>query len=1396
MHKPVWFICLVLCWFSSSVFAKPFTKDQVPEPLKPWIGWVAEDNPERACPFLYNDDGQKRCQWPTATQLDLSPQKGVFITQGQVYKDTWVQLPGDSLHWPQNVTVNQQAALVMEKDGIPVIKITADGAASSYQIHGEFLWGRIPDNLPVPMDTGLINLSINGQAIAAPTIRDGQLWLKESESGQGKLENVQNSLDLQVFRQFTDDVPLQVVTRLVLDVAGEQREVKLAKPVLDSFVAFNLASALPARLENDGQLLVQVRPGHWQIDITARSVKDLSTVPFPAGGQDWPESEIWLFQASPDVRVVEIEQLASIDTSQSNVPDEWKNLPAYTINNGQAMGFKVIRRGDPEPDANELKLYRKLWLDFNGEGYTANDTIIGEIHRDWRLNALPETLLGKVENFKRHLPMEEGENLLITHLAGSDEQGVELRSGLITLQADSRIKGSVETLGAVGWRQDFQEVTTELNLPPGWRLLAASGVDNMPDSWLSHWTLLDLFLVLFAAFAVGRIWNRYWGLFALLTFVIIWHELEAPKLVWLNILAATALINLLPKDKFLIVLKTIKAYRIIGWLVLISITLPFMVDQVRYGLYPQLEKDGQFTSSSVANDSEVMAPASPKVTGKLKNRRLEYTESFANVIQEQMSKVDSLYPKAMRDYDPNEKPSLKESLAKLESVDPNAKVQTGPGLPEWQWHKIHLSWNGSVSSQQQLHLWYLSPTMTMLLNFLRVIFVAVLALLMFGVADKFRPHFPRFRATPPALLVLLLLPLFMAIVPKAYADYPSEALLNELKARLQKVETPDCLPACADIPRMAMSMTQDRVELVLQIHVSAAVVLPLPAEYGQWFPNQVLDNGEAATALYREGNGLWIHLKPGEHRVILRGAAPLLSQFTLPLPLKPKRVTLDKSGWEVVGIQENAVPDTQLQFSRTGQTKDANNKAVLEPGALPPFISVERTLQLGLDWRVYTRVSRLSPVGSAVVLKVGLLPGEAVSTAGIHVKEGAVEVNMSAQDTEMEWLSTLEKSPAIELLAPSTEQWTEVWKVNVSPVWHMGTQGIAPIHSYFFNEWSPEWHPWPGEKITLQITRPEAVNGQTLTIDHSQLDIKPGQRLQDATLAISLRSSQGGQHTLTLPEHAVLQSVGINGRTTPIRLQGNKLTLPVTPGKQDVSINWHEESPIASVISTPTVDLGTASVNSRLNISLGQDRWVLWVHGPTLGPTILFWGVLAVIFIVSLGLGKISLTPLKHWQWFLLLIGLSQVPMAVAGIVILWLMLLGWRQSQTADYRHFNLLQVLLALLTLSSLGVLFAAVAEGLLSTPDMRITGNGSSAFNLNWYQDRSLSTLPTATVISVSVLAYRVLMLAWSLWLAVSLLNWLKWGWGCFASNGLWKKKVVLAPVVTEEAVAEQDDSHNKP
>ncbi|MEQ1546842.1 hypothetical protein [Methyloglobulus sp.] len=1349
-------IFLLISFFAVFAHAKPLTLEQVPEPLKPWVNWVLQDQPELGCPFIYNSYEQKRCSWPSQLNLDFTATKGAFSISWDVFKESWVTLPGDQKHWPQNVTANNKAATVLEKNGIPSIKLSA----GSYGIKGDFFWDAIPESLSIPADTGLIGLSINGAGIPTPSIRDGQLWLTENDIGQKKPENVQNSLDIQVFRKITDDVPIQVTTRLVLEVSGEQREVKLAKPVLNDFIPLSLQSPLPARIEADGQLLVQVRPGRWQLDIVARSAKEINAVPLIVSNPDWPSSEIWMFDARPDLRVVEVEKLVPIDASQTNSPEEWRHLPTYKVNQGESMTLKVIRRGDPEPEPNQLTINRKLWLDFDGAGYTINDTISGKMTKGWRLDALPETKLGKVSL--------DGNSQLIT-LTGTGKQGVEVRKGAIALDADSRSVGDIGSFSTVGWEQSFNQVNAELNLPPGWRLLAASGVDNVPDSWIARWTLLDLFLVLIAALAISRLFGRLWGIFALLTLVLTWHEPESPQYVWLNILAATALIKVLPQGRFL---TAITWYRNAFWLALVLIVVPFMVYQVRTGLYPQLEYEWQ----------NFMMPAAPSPAPPVVMTPTSAMDAAAPEVLQEQEMAKSIMPERKRNYasgSVSQSSSYYSKEADFSRYDPDAKVQTGPGLPQWQWHKVQLSWNGSVDAGQQLRLWYLSPTVVMLLNFIRVALVAVLALLMFGWSGKlkFKP-----KTAAPALLWLLILPMLATPTQKAYADFPTKEVLDELKNRL--LEAPDCLPSCAQIPQMNVAINENAVEITLQIHAQQAVNLPLPATYEQWFPNQATVDGKTAQGLYRNGNGLWLYLPEGEYQVVLTGAVPLLATFTLPLPLKPNRVMVEtsaQSGWQVSGLQDNGQVDGQLQFNRTSKATESANKLSLAPGLLPPFVKIERTVQLGLDWRVITQITRMSPPDSAIVLEIPILAGELVTTPGIHVKNGKVEANMPAQQADMQWESTLEKAEKITFTAAQTNQWIEVWRADVSPVWHIETSGITLIHMNSEGQWLPEWHPWPGETLSLQISRPKTLEGQTLTIDSSQLAIKPGKRALDADLKMSIRSSQGTQHTLTLPEQAVLQTVAINGQTLPLRQEGRKLTLPINPGKQEVTLRWQEQSEISSITKTPQLDLGQASVNTRLNVSLGQDRWVLFVWGPKLGPAVLFWGVLVVIVILAIGLGKIPLTPLKNWHWFLLLLGLSQVPMESACLVVAWLMILGWRGLRPNNtFKYFNLLQVIIAMFTVFSLAILVFAVEQGLLGgSPNMQITGNQSSAFDLNWYQDRSVSTLPQATAISVPLMAYRLLMLAWSFWLAASLLNWLKWGWNCFSTNGLWNKKVEKSP-----------------
>jgi hypothetical protein len=169
------------------------------------------------------------------------------------------------------------------------------------------------------------------------------------------------------------------------------------------------------------------------------------------------------------------------------------------------------------------------------------------------------------------------------------------------------------------------------------------------------------------------------------------------------------------------------------------------------------------------------------------------------------------------------------------------------------------------------------------------------------------------------------------------------------------------------------------------------------------------------------------------------------------------------------------------------------------------------------------------------------------------------------------------------------------------------------------------------------------------------------------------------------------------------------------------------------------------------------------------------------LLVLAILLGRSGLTPLKAWQWFLLGVGLSQSSPYLMVLLAIWLIALAMRgkYNKVLPYWKFNLMQVALVCLTVLALPALIGAVANGLLGLPDMQIAGNGSWAQQLLWYQDRSAPVLVQPVAVSVPLLFYRLLMLAWALWLAVALLGWLRWGWQALNHGGLWQATPPRAP-----------------
>ncbi len=1337
IRRPGILLALVLATPAAS---EPLARHEVPAPLAPWVDWVLRGHEEASCPFLHGLQGRRACAWPSRLVLELDVSEGRFQQEWWVHHEADVPLPGDTRRWPQDVRVDGRPAPLTAVRGRPSLRL----GPGLHRVSGRFYWDAPPELLQVPPDTGIVELTLAGSRIEFPN-RDaeGRLWLQQREEpAQGG-----ERLELEVNRRIADEVPLELETRIELQVAGRGREVLLGRALPDGFAPLSLASPLPARLDPDGRLRVQVRPGRWPLSLTARHQGPVESIALPEPGGAWDESEVWVFDARPQLRLVDVEGGVGVDPAQTRLPEDWKQLPAYLMEPGRALRLVEKRRGDAAPAPDQLSLSRVLWLDFDGGGYTAHDQIRGVVRRSTRLEMASPTELGRVAL--------GGRDQLITRLEESGQRGVEVPQGSIELAADSRIPEDggwlARTLPAVAWDQDFQGLAAELELPPGWRLLHAGGVDRAATSWIERWTLLDLFAVLILSAVFLRLWGGLWGVLALLGLGLTWTEPGAPHWAWAAVLAGEAVGRVLPEGRFPRFTRAVSLYRGLALAGLLLLAIPFAVGQIRAGLFPVLEQPHTLLKAGaiddlVAREAAVLKQALPAAPAA----RL----SLSSEIE---SRLDA------GSYD----------LADKYAPDPKARITTGPGLPSWQWTRVTLQWSGPVDRGQELRLFLVPPFANGVLAFTRVVLLAALLLCLLA-ASAVRARRLLRRSAPLWLLVL-------GAPGVAAGELPSPELLEELRQRL--LEPPACQPQCASSPQLVLDVRPQALRARIEVHAAAQTAVPLPG--GRSFaPEQVFVDGAPAPALLRGEDGtLWVKLEPGRHELVLEGALPDRDVVELPLPLRPHRVLARTAGWTLHGVHEDGVAEGNLQLERIRAAGDGGARG-LEPGALPPFVRVERAITLGLDWQVATRVTRLSPADDALLLELPLLPGESVTTPGIRAEGGRAQLSLAPGASQAEWTSILEQQQGIVLRAPVDTPATEVWRLDVSPVWHVEAAGIPPVHQPGEGARIREWRPWPGEEVALQIRRPAGVEGATATIDASALELRPGLRASDAELSVTLRSSRGAVHVFILPEGAELQSVSVDGVVQPIRQEGRELRVPLHPGRQLVALAWREPRGARALLYRGSeVDLGMPSVNAEIRIAPAAGRWLLYALGPRLGPAVLFWPLLVVVAGVAFGLSRLRApgeprsqgwTPLRFHHWLLLGVGLTQVPVPAAALVVAWLLALGWRgrRGSALPGRWLDLAQLGLAVLTLLALAILFYAIEQGLLGSPAMQITGNGSHTSLLRWYQDRSGAILPQPGVVSVPLLVYRLLMLAWALWLALALVRWLRWGWRCFSAGELWR------------------------
>jgi len=1332
-------LLLIAFWLPATVGA---AEVHVPQDLQDWQAWVLQDEDFRNCPFYFNRNpgsaAEFVCAWPGSLQLSVGADGGRFRQQWTVSADDqWLPLPGDASHWPHDVTLDDRPATVVARGGVPSVR----AGAGSYRLAGRFEWDERPGVLRIPARTGLVELSVDGAPVVRPEIGNRGIFL-----GERKQETrARDAVAAQVYRLVRDDVPTRLSTQLQIDVAGGVRE-ELFGPLLpEGFVPLALRSELPARLEADGRLRVQVRPGRWQVTLTARAPDVMDRIVLAAPETNLPDTEIWSYSSNERLRVTAAEGLPPVDPSQVQVPGEWRSLPAFRIDAGQPFEITERSRGIVAAD-NELSLDRTMWLDYDGGGFVVADTIEGVMRTDWRLDmAAPFQLLSATE---------WQESVLITRGADAGQTGIEVRHSDVSVDAIGRSE-TRDSMSVTGWQQSFADVETTLNLPPGHKLLAAPGADHASGSWVSRWQLLDFFLVLIITIATWKLFGPAAGGVALVAVVMSFHEGNAPAWLWLNVLIAIALLRVAPEGRLR---SSLRVYQGLSVLALVVVLVPFVAGQLRIAIYPQLEPQRAVSGQYDAGMAMYEAEPSRGVAADAVSMRAPPRSVVEEIVVTGAKQARSFSRYA-----------------------PNAIVQAGPGIPSWQWNTYYLGWNGPIDADQEVRLVILPRWLVSLLRFVEVgfllLFTAVLAAEVLGKPARALGRLTAGVRQSAVLLVAVAVASLLAAVPlPAEAQLPDAEILEELRSRL--TAPPECVPRCAEIADAVIDVGASDVTIRMAIHALEEIALPMPGSLAGWRPEIIVVDGNSNSQAFRDAEqNLWLRVGPGRHVVTLRGGVPAVDSLEIPFPTPPRFVRASSENWLIAGIKDRRLLSGSLQLTRL-QTDTGDDTARWESSRFPAFVRVERTIDLDLDWRMVTTVVRVAPVQGALTVDLPLVDGESVLADAFAVEDGRILVTMSPSQQNTSWRSTLERKSPLVLTARADSAWKEIWRVGVGSIWHADFSGVpeSETGSAASEVRVAEFHPRGGETLQMTATRPEASEGSTLAFDSVGLRTDVGGRSRDVTLNLQYRSTSGSQHVIRLPASAEVTEVRIDGSIQPLRAEAGELTVPIYPGEHGITVQWREIGGPTLRSSTPGADIGAPSGNITLTMQLPADRWLLATRGTRLGPAVLYWSELAVLVLFALILGRIAITPLKTWHWLLLGLGFSTFSWGAFAWVVVWLLACGVRESKPLELNwwRFNTVQVGLGFLTLVAIASIVGSLPQGLLGSPDMHVVGNGSYNNVLNWFADRSDSVLPVAHAFSVPMWIYKVLILAWALWLSFALLRWLPWAWQCFSSQGFWRSR----------------------
>ena len=1177
----------------------------VPDDLAAWADWVKHDQGHRSCPHYadkaYGNEASHVCAWPQTLDLTVEAQQANFVITWEVLQDAWVPLPGDGQTWPQQVRANQRLLSVQNHLNVPRVWLTP----GVYEISGQFNWATRPESIGVPHEVSAINLTLEGENVRFPVRERRALWLGE-ETQEEQVEA--NSLDLEVNRLLIDGHPMVMFVALDLQVSGVARQETLGRVLTGSLQITDVSGDLNAHVDQAGDLWVQVKPGYSELMLTMNVLGWPESFTFEAAGPQWPKQEIWAYQDNKNIRLTQVEGVMAINPEQSS--SRWFEVPNYLLNDGDQLRLIEQKRGTLN-QSEQLNLQRQAWLSFDGQTYRTKDRISGEKLGSWRLNASNELSLLSAES--------SGETLLIT-AAANGQQGVELRKPRVDLTIDGEV-GAAFLQQISGWDSAFESVETRLYLPHGYMALAAHNVDSSRQVWLEQWRLWDIFIVMLLTVLTFKVIGARSAVFALLALVLGYHSVNMPLYAWGSVILALGLMAWLPRGRWLRLLQT---YALLSILALVFWLIPFLVNEARLMIHPQLENRVEINEFSPSfSHVKKAAPLNQVYEQRYSADQVQVQNMFADEAMEEQGKITVTGSRIKR-------------ADLLNRYQTDAVIQAGKGTPQWQYNSVVLRWDGPITAEQSHRLVLVTPWMRVLWRLLLITFTVLwLVAIIKHLAARYR-HAAKVTATSLVWLISLLM-----VQPSLAADYPSDALLKALQNRLYPA--PECGTQCASLSQAMVQVSGNQLSIQLAYHAQAQVAVAIP-DSADWQLNEAAVNGQTVRHRLRANGRTWLALQPGINQVTLSGTLANRNAISVRFPVSPGHVTTTASDWQVAGLDGQRLTGDTLQLIATNRTVSSETTGGEERAQstdIAPFVKLERSIAFDDQWYVDNTVTRVAPQQGVINLTIPLLDNEFPLDKVTRDEAGAVQVNLGPSEQSFSWRSRLDRLDQWQITAHDSQQYIETWRVISSPQWHVNISGVplvaAESNDLDYDDFFEHiYMPRPGESIEIKVSRPVAVAGAALSIDAINNTYTVGKRTTKSTTRITYRATQGGRFEVNLDPAAVVKQVTFDGVDSNLVNEDGVVAVSYLPGNHTVEIEWHVNHALGVHHQTPGINLNNPYSNLNQTINLPRDRWLLWGGSAGVGPAFLYWGELLVFVVLALFLARLKYSPLRAWQWLAL----------------------------------------------------------------------------------------------------------------------------------------------------------------